>query len=147
MLIGKWNLQQQKVLQYIDGVKKVDTTYLTAPNNVSNLQFNTDNTYTSNSFFHIADGLGPYSSSGTAGGTYSYSATLFTMSGGIAGFGNVTATFLAGPAPVFHQDSHLEKVNQLTASLLNLHTESVVTATTTAGTQTVRYVNDYVYTK
>ncbi len=47
MLIGKWTLNKQKSVQYIDGIMQTDTLYLPADTNYSQVQFSDNNKYTS----------------------------------------------------------------------------------------------------
>ncbi len=42
LIVGKWNLQQEKFVQYVNGVAKADITELASSNSIANLQFNKD---------------------------------------------------------------------------------------------------------
>src|ERR1700754_1952267 len=71
-ITGKWNLQQQNSVQYVDGVKTIDTILLASSNNASNINFSKDGTYTSLSTFTSIDNDlgGTAASSSETSGTY-----------------------------------------------------------------------------
>jgi hypothetical protein len=159
LIVGKWNLQQQKTEQYINGALKTDTTYLTSATNVANLQFNKDGTYHSVSRF-VAEIGTPIANplnggvSYTAGqdstyGIYNITNTSLNFSAFVAGF------ITSGPAsfgttttiPVFTLISNTSQINELTTSKFNMHTEVVYTEAVNNETTTYKNEIDSYYTK
>src|SRR5581483_4033302 len=55
LIVGKWTLQQQQFVQYVDGVKKVDTILNATPNSIASIQFNNDGTFNSSSAYSSGD--------------------------------------------------------------------------------------------
>jgi hypothetical protein len=104
MLIGKWNLQQEHFVQYIDRVKQTDTTLNASSSSISNFQFNKDASFLSAAF---SESSTPGSLSGglqvavdTVRGTYSLSASTFNLSSPVAGFISSVPGGNTGLAPI-----------------------------------------------
>ncbi|MEO6850706.1 MAG: hypothetical protein ABI203_03370, partial [Mucilaginibacter sp.] len=82
LIVGKWNLQQQRLTQYIDGVKKTDT-MVTASNSLKAFtQFNQSGSYTSVSIiFPTSTNLeGAIAGRDSLAGTYKISNTSLDIS-------------------------------------------------------------------
>ena len=158
LITGKWSLQQQKTVQYIDGVMKTDTIFSATGSSVAYLQFNSNGTYNSVSHY-IAQSGPPFTlgngtvvaANDTTFGTYNITNTDLKLSSFIAGFISSTfsygATTISTPLPTFVIVSNTSKINTLTALNLNIHSE-LVYSTTANGVSTV-YKNefDYYYTR
>ena len=158
LILGKWSLQQQKSVQYIDDVMKTDTTFEITKSNVAYLQFNSNGTY--NSVSHYIAQAGPpltlgngtiVAANDTTFGTYNIANTDLQLSSSIAGFISSTfsygATTISTPLPIFAIVSNTSQINTLTVSNLNIHSE-LIYSTTANGVNTI-YKNefDYYYTK
>ena len=152
LLVGKWNLQQQKTVVYVDGVKQTDTTLLASINNVGYAQFNKDNSFVSASMSrsNLTGGNVPGGAVAvdSTSGTYHVVSATLTLSAPLAGLGGGTGSFSTGTSvPVFTMISNSTQITLLTATTLNMHTEYIYTATTTANTKTYKNELDYYYGK
>jgi hypothetical protein len=156
LIIGKWTLQQEHVLQYIDGTKHTDTVYTAATNNYAMVQFNSNGTFASASLYSSGNNSGGLSSgyvttSDSTSGVYAITASSFSTSAPVAGFGSGGVSFYGvtgtQTAPVITPVSHLSAINQLQASKLELHTEYVYTLTANSISQTYKIESDYSYSK
>lgn len=159
LIVGKWNLQQQKTVQYINGVVGTDTTFVATVSSNANLKFNSNGTYNSASHYVAQAGL-PYTlnngttvvaANDTTFGTYSIGNTELKLSSIVAGFINAGfaygTTTIATTLPTFALVSNTSQINALTSSKLNIHSEVIYTATTNSITTTYKNEFDYYYTK
>jgi len=152
MLIGKWNLQKQNTVVYVDGTKQSETDRSASDKNISFIQFENDSKFTAISYYN-SGGIGSLSLGNvievdTVHGTFSFSGSVFKLSTpALAGFTDGVVAGSSGPPPVYHLISQSAQIVQLTTALLTLHTEYIVTETTTADTKTVKNELDYYYTK
>lgn len=156
LIVGKWALQQEKFVQYVDAIERQNVTMNTSSNNVAAVQFNNDGTFASTSAYtsdpSTALGAGLTSESAATHGTYSFNNNVFHMSApyvtglaaGTAGsYGFVGNTSIPTYSPV----SNSVVINELTASSLKLHIEIVYTLTSNNTVQTYKTVGDYNYSK
>ena len=157
-IIGRWTLAQQKVVQYVDGVVKTDTTYNAAPNNIARAQFNKDGTYSSVSVYssEVSGSFNlsqpPVTTADSTSGVYTFSGTRFSVSAPLAGLGSGSFAFAESVTPgstfgVFSAVSNSIVINQLTVSKLNFHTVNVYTLTNNNISHTYRNEADYYYEK
>ena len=146
LILGKWNLQKESLVQYVDGVKKIDTTFNTSSNNIAAVEFNKNDTYSSESAY-ISNSLSSGASNMETTGTYSIVGQVFIVNGAIAGFDTSLSFLNFSEVPVITPVSHSIQINQLTASSLNLHTEYVYTYTLNNVSKTNKTETDYYYTK
>lgn len=155
LILGKWTLQQEHVVQYINGVKHIDTVLNAAFNSYATVQFNTGGSFNSASFYSIAN-IGTLSTGGitvadSTEGTYSIAGQIFSTSAPIAGFANESTSFYGTTAtttaPVITPVSHSTQITQLTTTALDFHTEYIYTLTTNNVAQTYKQENDYAYSK
>jgi len=154
LIVGKWNLQQQKTLIYINGVMQTDTSFSASVESVGHLQFNADGTFNSASYTTQPLGIGSLSggtsnivSRDSTNGVYSISNSALTLNAPVAGFGN---SFYAGSVttvPVLTLISRSSQITQLTLSNLTLHIEYIYTATTSTESKTYKNELDYYYSK
>ena len=156
LIVGKWTLQQEKYVQYIDGVKKQDTVINASQNNLALVQFNKDGTFTSTSSYlsGVATGSlnsGVSNASASTSGTYSFAGTVFSMSSYVTGLASGNSSFYgfttATSIPVYSAVSSAMQINELTANRLNLHIEVIYTLTINSVPQTYKTVGDYFYTR
>jgi hypothetical protein len=160
-IVGRWTLTQQKVVEYVDGVVKTDTTYNAAPNNIARAQFNRDGTYSSVSVYS-SEAIGsfnlsqpPVTTADSTSGIYTFSGNRFSVSAPLAGLGSGSIAFAESVSPnsngsplgVFSAVSNSIVINQLTLSKLNLHTVNVYTLTNNNVSHTYRNEADYYYEK
>jgi hypothetical protein len=157
LIVGKWNLQQEKFVQYVDGIVNSDITELRSSNSIANLQFNKDGSYHSASHLVVqggpADplngGVNRTAAEDSTYGTYGITNTSLNLSALVAGF------IIDSPAsfgttttiPVFTLISNTSQINELTASKLNMHTEVVYTEAVNNVTTTYKNEIDSYYTK
>jgi hypothetical protein len=159
LIVGKWNLQQQKTVQYVDGVIKTDTTFSATVSAAANLQFNINGTYNSSSHyfaqagppFSLNNGATVVAANDTTFGTYSIANTELKLSSNVAGF--ISASFAYGTTtiaptlPTFTLVSKTSQINKLTSADLNIHSEVIYTSTLNSVTITYKNEFDYYYTK
>lgn len=150
-LIGTWSLQQQKIVSYVDGVKKTDTSVTASSSNFGNLKFNSNSTYLSSSFWASSGaGSGPAVAVDTARGTYSYVAGNLSISNSVAGLSNGISSgliFGSGSVGIITLISRTVSISDVTASGFTLHMDQTVSLPITGGTQIIRSVSDYYYKK
>ena len=160
-IIGRWALTQQKVVQYVDGVVKTDTTYNASPNNIATAQFNKDGTYSSISLYSsgVSGSLNtsqtPVTTADSTSGVYTFAGSKFSVSAPLAGLGSGSFAFAESVSPnsngsplgVFSAVSNSIEITQLTVSKLNLHTTNVYTLTNNNVSHTYRNEADYYYEK
>ena len=154
LLIGKWNLQQQKLVSYIDNVKQKDTIYLASVNQAGVIRFNKDYTYNSACYFNqLPNGstgsLNTYTAQDSTYGTYKINATDLDLNNGIAGFDGFafyTSTSGAQP-PTISNIIRSSKIIMLTSSKLNIHTELTYSINMAADSKNYKSQDDYYYTK
>lgn len=156
LLVGKWTLQTEQVVQYIDGVKTIDTIYDTSPNSYAAIQFNQNGTFSSTSFYMIVGGTegglnqNNVVSVDTTKGTFAIAGTSFSLSAPISGFNadvNLYSITFTTTAPVITPVSNSITINQLSSSKLTLHTDYVYTLTVSNVSKTYKVEDDYYYTR
>jgi hypothetical protein len=156
LIIGQWTLQQEKYVQYVDAVKTQDVILNASSNNIATVQFNKDGTFASASVYSsdpTTSGLGslPANVSAATTGTYGFADNLFHMSPYVTGLASGDAGFYGfittSSIPAYSPVSNTVKINQLTASDLNMHIEVVYTLTSDNVVQTYKTVGDYYYSK
>jgi hypothetical protein len=153
-LVGKWALQTDHSVQYVNGVKQVDTIYNTAQNSYVNTEFKADGTYITTGSYYNSLNQGGFSTGAvvtnfTASGTYVYTRSGFSVTGNVGGFSNSSSFYsvTAGTIPVVTPVSNSVQINELTGTKLTLHTEIVYTSTVNNTSQTYKLVNDLAYDK
>jgi hypothetical protein len=147
-ILGKWNLQHEHLVQYVNGQKQVDTIFTTTTNFYNYVQFNKDGTYMSNSVIRGTSYLQPIILTDTVRGSYSISANTFNLS-------YVAIAFFAQQpipltmVPIISQVSTQSQLNQLSSSALVFHAEIINTYTypNTGSSQNNRWEMDYTYSK
>ena len=158
LIAGKWSLQQEKVVQYVDGVVRIDTTYNTASNNVATVQFNKNGTFSSMSLYSSNESyanLNPSNAVTTAdstSGVFNFAGTKFSVSAPLAGLGSGSIAFsgttISATSPmVFSSVSNSTEITKLTSNRLSLHTENIYSLTSNNITQTYKNECDYYYTR
>jgi hypothetical protein len=151
MLLGKWNLQQQHTVLYVDGVKQSDTTLTASAANISNVQFDANGSFASAAVAvfgqtgNLSGGL--QTAVDSVKGTYSISASSFELSAPVAGFISSGASFSTGPVPVMTLVSHTDQISKISAASLTLHLEYLINYSTPASTSLHKSVVDYYYNK
>ncbi len=158
MLVGKWSLQTQKIVQYINGQQQPPISLAASNKNAAYAQFNQDGTYTSVSLYN-SDGIGSTQLSAvygeqTLGGNYSFSGSAFSLS--TAGLAGLSDDVLVPPSsnttvitsiPTIKIISQSAQITQLTSSVLTLHTEYTTLQTIASVNTNYKYVQDYYYTR
>jgi len=156
LIAGKWVLQQEKVVQYVNGAVHTDTSYKTASNNVATIQFNKDGTFNSISLYSSDESFGSLNpgqitTADSTSGVYSFAGTKFNVSAPLAGLGSGSIAFSSTTsyttASVFSGVSNSIGITELTANRLSLHTENIYTLTNNNVTQTYKNECDYYYTR
>jgi hypothetical protein len=159
LIVGKWNLQQQKTVIYVNGVKQVDTSYSTSVFNTANARFNSDGTFSSVGYFHypgtgsdpLAIGLNNVAGIDSTYGTYSIVNSSLNISQAMAGFSNMIGFYDASTAantlhPV-NVVSRSSRINQLTSSRFNLHYELVYNIVINDAGSSYKEEEDYYYVR
>ncbi|MFI5162942.1 MAG: hypothetical protein ACHQHN_16795 [Sphingobacteriales bacterium] len=153
LIVGKWVLQTEHSVQYVDGVKKLDTVYNASANSYVVMQFKSNDTVTTAGVYASGDpgnlnaGISVENFSGES--VYKFVNNVFSMTGPVSGFGNgaVYGFRTTTGVPVISAVSNVVQINELTTTNLALHSEYVYTYTLNATTQTFKLVNDLSYTK
>jgi hypothetical protein len=161
LIVGKWNLQQEKTVQYVNGVVKTDTTYLTSATNIANLQFNMDGTYHCAGHYvseigsSIANplngGITSITAQDSTSGTYSIKNTSLNFSRSIVGFANGATPSFYGTTvstlPTYTLISNTSQISELSTSKLTMHTAVVYSETLNSVVTTYKNEIDFYYTK
>jgi hypothetical protein len=158
LIVGRWSLKQEKVVQYVDGVVNTDTTYNASSNNIASTQFNKDGTYSSVSLYSSSVSGSrnldqtPVTTADSTSGIYSFAGTKFSVSAPLAGLGSGSFAFAESTTAnatvaVFSALSNSITVKQLSVNRLNLHTENIYTLTNNKVSHTYKNECDYYYEK
>lgn len=155
LLIGKWNLQQQKLVLYVDNIKQKDTVYLASVNQAGVIRFNNDGTYNSACYFNGlpnngTGSLNTYSAQDSTYGTYKINTSNLDFDNGIAGFDGFTfytSTTPGGIPPTITGIVRSSQVTMLTSSKLNIHTELSYSISIATGSKPYKYEDDFYYTR
>lgn len=147
-IVGKWNLQQQETKTYVNGAMTSDSLYTASADLVGTAQFNSDNTYTSQSQkwgMQLGTRTELATSSGT--GNYTYSTSAFSITGTLAGF-DLSFTAISGAAPTITLTSLTQQVEQMSANKMVVFFDiSSNYSYPTGVTESHRTVNTLTYTK
>ncbi|WP_426671258.1 hypothetical protein ACPPVU_08485 [Mucilaginibacter sp. McL0603] len=156
LIVGKWNLQQQKTVQYVNDVRRSDTTIITTADINSNVQFEKNGKFINVSFRGYNDVGSGSSGAGerdSTFGTYSVANSSLILSPSylvLLGFyDGLIPLFFAGdnPLPTVVMISDSSQINTLTSSKLTLHTEYIYSETINNITTIYKDELDYYYTK
>jgi hypothetical protein len=158
LILGKWNLQQQKSVIYVNSAVQIDTTYLTSFTNVSRAQFNKDNTFNSVGLWSTAITNGNLNNGTSAAmgidstsGTYSIVNSSLNTNVAIAGFSNMVGFYDAatsvGTVSLVNVVSRSSQIMVLTSSKFNLHFELVYNTSINNVITNYKEEEDYYYTK
>jgi hypothetical protein len=152
LLTGNWNLQQQKLVSYVDNVKQKDTVYLASANQAGVIRFNNDDTYNSACYFNeLPNGgtgsLNTFAAQDSTFGTYKINASNLDLNNGIAGFdGFAFYTLTSGTQPpTITGIVRSSQITTLTSSKLNIHTELSYSISNATGSKTYKYQDDFYY--
>ena len=151
LIVGKWVLQSEHSVEYIDGVKKIDTIMTASQNSYADLQFNSNGTFTASGMYAISGG-GSLSSGASVGsysatGTYSFAGSNFSFEGSLLGFESGAVFGTTTAVPVITPVSHSTQVTEVTTTNLVMHTEVIYTYTLNNVSQTYKLENDLSYTR
>ena len=158
LILGKWNLQQQKSVIYVNGALQIDTTYLASFTNVSRAQFNKDNTFNTVGLWTTVITNGNLNSGNSAvmgmdstSGTYSIASSRLNINVAIAGFSNMVGFYDAassvGTVSLVNVVSRSSQIMMLTSSKFNLHYELVYNTNVNNITTNYKEEQDYYYTR
>jgi hypothetical protein len=145
LIVGKWTLQQEHVVQYTDSVQKVDTVYSASVHTTAYIQFNSDKTYTTQSNYlpdNYLQSLGSPAYSSKGSGTYNYSNNVLTVSFGVADW----FAYLVGSSGPITPATNIVQLTGLSATTLDIHTVNSFNYTN-QGTHNFKVVSDLHYTK
>lgn len=151
MIVGKWILQKQNYVQYINNVKQVDTVCLASDTTAANVQFNTDKSFKSIGVYLSKNLNNPANAEAEVSGTYTASNSVLTVSNTMAGllffqaFYSVSTNYNINTA--ITNLVHTSKLNAITSTTLSIHTEDSYTATANSVSTNYKVVNDFYYTK
>jgi hypothetical protein len=155
-MVGKWNLQQQNTVTYVNDAKQTDTTYLATAYRAGHLQFNKDGTFNSTSYLSANPNGGTGSlldqvmSRDSTSGAYTVVNSSILLNVPIAGFSKVTAFYdqssTASLTTAVNLISKSIKVTLLTSSKLNIHME-VIYDDGAAAPKINKDEQDYYYTR
>jgi len=148
MIVGKWNMQKEVYVEYVNNVKQIDTTCIASDTVYSNVQFNADKTFKSLSirFSKILNVSSPGDEANTSG-TYTVSGTSFTLSESIGGIYFHSGGQAITGIPVYTNIKTTAQLNNLTANSMYIHTENDYTETVNNVSTDYKVTNDLYYTK
>ena len=150
-IVGKWILQKQTYVQYVNDVKQVDTICLASDTTAANIQFNTDKSFKSVSVYLSKNLNNPANAEAEVSGTYTASNSALTVSNTMAGIVFFPAVYGVSTNynlnTVITNQLHTSKLNAITSTTLSIHTEDSYTATGNSISTNYKMVNDFYYTK
>ena len=159
LILGKWNLQKQKSVIYVNGAVKTDTTYFASFTEVSRAQFNRDNTFNSVGLWrafitggnNLGSGTGEVAGQDSTAGTYSIVNSSLNINAALAGFANMLGFYDAasssGTVSPVNVVSRASQINTLTSSKFNLHFELIYNTIVNNVTTNYKEEEDYYYTR
>ena len=144
VIVGKWNLETEHAVLSLDSARIIDTVYTASAKTYGSAQFNADGTFSSSSVLTPAgNSLTGVPSTASTNGTYSYSANIFTISPGLAGWLSFAVGSSSGPV----NESYSVQITSLTNSNLDIHGTSTFGITNANGPHTFSEVIDYYYAR
>ena len=150
-IAGKWILQKQTYVQYVNDVKQVDTVCLASDTTAANVQFNADKSFKSIGIYLSKNPNNPANAETEVSGTYTASNSALTVSNTMAGLLFFPAIYTLATNyninTAITNQLHTSKLNAKTSSTLSIHTEDSYTATANSVSTTYKMVNDFYYTK
>ena len=159
LILGKWNLQQQKTVIYVNGAVQTDTTWLASFTDVSRAQFNRDNTFNSVGIWrayltggnNLGSGTGSVMGQDSTSGTYSIVNSSLNINVALAGFANMVGFYDAasssGTISPVNVVSRTSQIMVLTSSKFNVHFELVYNTIVNNVTTNYKEEEDYYYTR
>jgi hypothetical protein len=150
-IVGKWILQKQTYVQYVNDVKQVDTVCLASDTTAANIQFNADKSFKSIGIYLSKNPNNPSNAETEVTGTYTASNSALTVSNTMAGIIFFPAVYSLATNyninTVITNQLHTSKLNAITSTTLSIHTEDSYTATGNSASTNYKMVNDFYYTK
>lgn len=161
LILGKWNLQKQRTVIYVNGAVQTDTICLSSFTNVSRARFNKDNTFNSvglwSSFItggntNLGSGNTVVAGVDSTAGTYSIVNSSLNITAALAGLRNMVGFYDAASSsgtvlPPVNVVSRSSQINLLTSSQFNLHYELVYNTIINNVTTNYKEEEDYYYTR
>jgi hypothetical protein len=150
-IVGKWNMQKQTYVQYVNDIKQVDTVCLASDTTAANVQFNADKSFKSIGIYLSNNSNNPSNAESEVSGTYTDSNSAVTVSNTMAGFlffpavYNLATNYNINTA--ITNQLHTSKLNAITSTTLSIHTEDSYTATGNSVSTNYKMVTDFYYTK
>jgi hypothetical protein len=145
-ILGKWTLKQQHVIVTVDGATQLDTTLIAQGATYGTVQFNADGSYSSSAGYDPGNtsifNKVPATSQSSVG-TYSYSASNFSVMPGLSGW----YSYGTGSSSTPTTSGRIVQVTSLSSSALNVHTSITIGVTTGTGAHTITQASDFYYTK
>jgi len=154
LIAGKWTMQKQTYVKYVNGIMQTDTTCIASDSLANYVQFNADSgTFKSGSIQTF--GVGSLSLSATVesitvGGLYSFTSTAFNLTPTVAGiYLKNGVTLISGVAslPIYALVSHTVKLDQISTTHLSFFAEDVYQETINSVTATYKVDQVFYYTK
>lgn len=150
-IVGKWTLQKQNYVQYVNDVKQVDTVCLASDTTAANVQFNSDKSFKSVGVYVSKNMNNPANAEAEVTGTYTTSNSALTVSNTMAGLLLFDAVYGVSTDytinTTFSNRVHTSKLTAITSNTLSIHTEDSYTATANSVSTNYKMVNDFYYTK
>ncbi len=150
-IVGKWILQKQSYVQYVNDVKQVDSVCLASDTTAANVQFNADKSFKSIGIYLSKIPNNPANTETNVTGTYTASNSALTVSNTLAGIIFFPAIYTLATHynlnTVITNELHTSKLNAITSNSLSIHTEDSYTATGNSVSTNYKMVNDFYYTK
>ena len=129
LILGNWNLQQEKFTQYVDNAKQIDTLITASSVLVGHAHFDQNGSFSSAgvSLASSTNLAGPAPGRDSTAGTYTISNTSFYLSPPYLATFPIDIRSLppVTEAPVITPVSHTAQLIQLTTKLLTIHMEVV----------------------
>ena len=129
LIQGKWVLQRQEAVTYINGIEQTDFITNASADSTSTIQFNNDGSFVSANLTKFYSTGNPYPLVGTdtTKGNYSFSRNTFNLSKpGLAFLNDFNYNYESTTYPTTLLVSQSTQINQLTSTTLSIHVELIV---------------------
>lgn len=150
-IVGKWNLQKQTYVQYVNDIKQADTVCLSSDTLIAYVQFNADKSFKSEGVSFSKNSSNTPDMEAQVTGTYTASNSALAVSNTMAGIIFFPAIYALSTNynvnTAITNQLHTSKLNYITSNSLSIHTEDSYTATASSISTNYKVVNDFYYTK
>jgi len=161
LILGKWSLQKQKTVIYVNGAIQLDTICVTSFTNVSHASFNKDNTFNSVGLWsgmtvantNLGGNNTVVAGMDSTAGTYTIVNSNLNITAPLAGLRNMVGFYNAASSSAAVSQASINVISRssqitlLTSSQFNLHYELVYNVIINDASSSFKEEEDYYYSR